>query len=268
MKISIIQMNSTDDKEENLKKAVSFISKCAKEDADLVCLPETFNWLGPEEEKPGQSEPIPGHTSELLLSLAHKYKTFILAGSILESSANNKKCSNTSLLLGPENEIHGKYRKIHLFDAEVDATQYMESEYVIPGKKIVTASFGSITCGLSICYDLRFPELYRALSKKGAEIIFAPSAFTVLTGEAHWETLLRARAIENQVLMIAPAQVGTDKAGKSYYGHSMIVDPWGTVLAEMDGRSEGITTLDVDIDKIEEVRNQMPVLKHRKLSND
>ncbi len=268
MNISIIQMNSTDNKKKNLNKASSFIKKCVKEDADIVCLPETFNWLGPEDEKPAQSEPIPGQTSELLLSLAHKYKIFILAGSIIESRDNNKKCSNTSLLLGPENEIHGKYRKIHLFDAEVDGTQYRESKYVIPGKEIVTASADDLICGLSICYDLRFPELYRALSKKDAEIIFAPSAFTASTGEAHWETLVRARAIENQVLMIAPAQVGTDKAGKTYHGHSMIVDPWGTVLTEMDGRSEGIKTVDIDLEKIKEIRSQMPVLKHRRLSTD
>ena len=264
-KISIIQMNTTDDKANNLNKAEKFINEAVNQGAGLVCLPETFNWLGSDDEKISNSESIPGETSEFLSSLAVKNNIYIHSGSILEKVSEKEKCYNTSFLINPKGDIIAKYSKIHLFDAEVDAVKYYEFEYVEAGNDVVTIIDNDITFGFSICYDLRFPELYRLLSQKGADIIFSPAAFTIPTGTAHWKTLVKARAIENQVFMIACAQVGTDGSGKAYYGHSMVIDPWGNVLVEMDGESEGISTIDLDLSLINEVRKKMSVLKHRKL---
>lgn len=267
MNIAIVQLNSKDNKKDNLNHAKEFIEQCASEGADTVCLPETFNWLGPDREKPDNSEPIPGATSDFLSALAQKHSIYIHTGSILEKSEYNDKCYNTTLFMDPQGEIIAKYRKIHLFDALIKDKAYSESEYVLSGKDIVSVEAEHIRFGFSICYDLRFPELYRKLSEQDADIIFSPSAFTVPTGQAHWHTLIRARAIENQVFMTAPAQVGTDADGKTYYGHSLIVDPWGTVIAEMDDESEGYIVADCDIEKLNEIREKLPVLKHRKIKN-
>ncbi|MFC1479404.1 carbon-nitrogen hydrolase family protein [Planctomycetota bacterium] len=265
MKISLIQMHSTDKEERNLEICEKLIEEAVSQGTDLITLPETFHWIGPEHEKPLHSTPVPGPVSEFLSSFASKHQVYIHGGSILEQTED--KCANTTLFFAPDGTIQASYRKIHLFDAEINGTRYFESEVVLPGTEPVTVTLENLTYGFSICYDLRFPELYRKLSQKKADIIFSPAAFTVPTGKAHWETLIRARAIENQVFMAAAAQAGTDSTGKSYYGHSMLVDPWGTVLIQMDGHTEGCATMEIDPEQIKEVRRNLPVLDHRKLSD-
>jgi predicted amidohydrolase len=265
MKISLIQMNSTNNTELNIEKALGFIGQCGSSGSNLVSLPETFHWLGPEHEKPAHSVPVPGDLTEMLSNSAKKHKMYIHAGSILEKREGMEKCSNTTLFFLPDGKIGTLYRKIHLFDAEIGGVRYCESDVIEGGENPVTIEHDNTVFGLSICYDLRFPELYRSLSFQGAQIIFSPAAFTVPTGEAHWETLIRARAIENQVFMAAAAQVGKDSAGKTYYGHSMIAGPWGQILGQMDGSEEGILTAEIDLARIDEVRRNLPAHKHKRL---
>ena len=265
MRISLIQMNSTDDKAKNLEKAQGFIDEAANAGSEIISLPETFSWLGPDSEKSRIAEPAEGETVSMLSEAAKKHNVIIHGGSIFESAMDEGKCSNTSFFFGKDGEISAVYRKIHLFDAVINGKEYLESEYVVPGKDIVVCEADFAVFGFSICYDLRFPELYRDLSENDAQIVFVPAAFTIPTGKAHWEVLLRARAIENQVFIIAPAQVGTDSSGKEYYGHSMIIDPWGTILARADGTSEGVISAEIDLEFLEETRNKLPSLKHRKL---
>jgi len=265
MNISVIQMNSTDSEDRNLEICGNLITQAVSEGADLISLPETFHWIGPEEEKPLHCSPVPGTVSEFLSSRASQHGVYIHGGSILEKTKDPSVCANTTLFFSPDGTLQASYRKIHLFDAEINGTQYRESDVVVPGREPASTTLNSLIYGFSICYDLRFPELYRELSLQGADIIFCPAAFTQTTGQAHWETLVRARAIENQVFMIAAAQAGTDVTGKAYYGNSMIVDPWGTILVRMDGKEEGCATVEINPESIQEVRKNLPVLKHRKL---
>jgi len=234
-KVAAIQMTSINDKKVNLKKAERFISLAAEEGAKVVVLPEMFNFSGKSEEKRENAEPVPGPTINQLKELVRKFKIYLLCGSILEKSEEKGKkiFYNTSVFLNPRGEIIARYRKLHLFDVILpDGSSRRESELITPGDQIVQVVTPVAVFGLSICYDLRFPELYRRLAKEGVQVVFVPSAFTLQTGKDHWETLVKARAIENQFYLIAPDQTGKDPEGKRYWGKSMIVDPWGTVLAK------------------------------------
>ena len=204
-----VQMLASSNKEANLEEAANWVRTAHAKGAKLVVLPEVFNWRGAREDQRASAEPIPGSTSTLMASLARELGIHLLAGSILEAAGDDNKVYNTSLLFSPEANLLAKYRKIHLFDVGLkDGVAVLESETRRAGEEVVVAETEFCPMGLTICYDLRFPELYRRLVERGSEIIFVPSAFTTLTGEAHWEPLLRARAIENQVYIIAPAQVG------------------------------------------------------------
>ena len=195
--------------------------------------------------------------------IADRESIFLLAGSFPERSTPAGKVYNTSVLLGPEGEIIATYRKIHLFDVEIPGGEsHHESERVLPGDKAVVAETPLGRMGLTICYDLRFGGLYQHLADLGAGIIFSPAAFTEQTGKAHWEVLIRSHAIENQIFMIAPAQHGTHPGNRSTYGHSMIVDPWGTILAEIP-EGDGIALAELDLDRQANIRKVMPVRKHR-----
>lgn len=262
--IAVIQMNSGTDREANLETASRLTEQAVSMGAELICLPESFSWLGPDREKTVHSEEIPGPSSEFLKETAKHYSVSIQGGSFFEKEDSGK-CTNTSLFITPEGEITALYRKIHLFDAVVHGRRYHESETVLPGSETVTATIGDITFGFSICYDLRFPELFRKLSRDGAQAVFVPAAFTACTGKAHWEVLLRARAIENQVYIIAAAQAGIGEDGREYYGNSMIIDPWGRVTARADSESESLICGQIDPDLITEIRERIPVLKHRRL---
>ena len=260
-----VQMLATDDKAVSLAEAEHWLRDAAGQGARLVVLPEVFIWRGNKKLERAVAEPIPGPTSNRLGELAREAKIFLLGGSILEEIPASPKAYNTSLLFGPSGNLLAAYRKIHLFDVDLaNGVSLRESETRAHGGDVVVAQTELGTLGLSVCYDLRFPELYRRLADRGAHVIIVPSAFTAFTGQAHWETLLRARAIENLCYVIGADQFGKSARSFECHGHSMIVDPWGKVLAELaDG--PGVITAEIDLDYLAKVRSELPALRHRKL---
>jgi len=260
-----VQMLASDDKAANLQEAERWIRHAAADGARVVVLPEVFIWRGAKKLERRFAESIPGATSAVMAELARELSLYLLAGSILEAVPGSDKAYNTSLLFDPSGALIASYRKIHLFDVDLaNGDSLRESDTRAHGGKVVVAQTQWGAMGLSICYDLRFPELYRGHADQGANLIFVPSAFTAFTGRAHWETLLRARAIENQVYIIGADQFG--KSAKSFecHGHSMIVDPWGKIVAELDD-GPGVITGEVDLDYLAQVRAELPALQHRKL---
>ena len=259
-----VQMTASSSKAENLAKAETFVRLAAERKAALVVLPEVFSWRGRHRKEPEQVESIPGPTTHRLQELATRHAIHLLAGSFLEKSGESR-AYNTSLLFSPDGDIVACYRKIHLFDVDIPGqVSIKESDSMKPGEEVVTATTQLGTVGLSICYDLRFPELYRGLTQRGAQVVFVPSAFTFPTGAAHWEALLRARAIENQVYIVAPNQIGKNVYGFADYGNSMIIDPWGKILARALDK-ECVITAEIDLDYLEKVRRELPCLAHRRL---
>jgi deaminated glutathione amidase len=260
-----VQMLASADKEANLQEAERWIREACSRGAQIVALPEVFNWRGDREQERKMAEPVPGRTSDRMADLAKELKIHLLSGSILEEAPGNNKAYNTSLVFDPQGRLLAAYRKIHLFDVDIKrGVSVKESDTRLSGEAVVVASTDLCPMGLTICYDLRFPELYRSLTAKGARIIFVPSAFTALTGEAHWEPLLRARAIENQVYVIAPDQVGKNPKSFATYGNSMIIDPWGRVLARASD-IPGVILAEIDLDYLARVRAELPAISHRKL---
>jgi predicted amidohydrolase len=264
-----IQMNAGPDKAANLERAERLVRVGAGRGANLVALPEVFNWRGKRNEQAAAAETLDGQSLTLMSRLARELQIHIVAGSITEqAAAGEARCYNTSAMLGPDGGRIAVYRKIHLFDVDLPGrVTVRESDAKLAGADVVTAATPLGTIGLTICYDLRFPELYRRLTFAGAQIIAIPSAFTFPTGEAHWEPLLRARAIENQAYVIAPAQFGPNIYGYSDYGNSMIVDPWGRVLARAADQ-EGVVVAPIDLEYQDRVRLELPALKHARLRDD
>lgn len=265
MLCAAIQMTSGADKAHNLATAERLIRAAHAKGARFIGVPENFAWMGPEPERDQNAEPLEGPTLKAMAALSKELKVTLLAGSVLETGAPGNRLFNTSCLFGPEGQTLGVYRKIHLFDVEVgDGQTYRESAAVAPGPDVVVAEspFGKV--GLSVCYDLRFPELYRLHSKAGALVLTVPAAFTLMTGKDHWEVLLRARAIENQCHVLAPAQWGKHPKDRMTFGHAMVVDPWGMVIAQAsDG--EGFALADLDFELTAKVRKNLPALQHRRL---
>jgi predicted amidohydrolase len=271
LRVACVQLNTRGDVAANVHAAEALVEEAAVAGARLVALPETWAYKGGREGILASAEPLDGPSNAALARLAARLGIFVLAGSIYEPSPEPRRVFNTSVLFGPDGELLATYRKIHLFDLTADTTVYRESGYVKPGAELVTVeidagsaeSAAPVTLGLTICYDLRFPELYRSLALRGAQVLCVPSAFTAYTGAAHWEVLLRARAVENGCFVIAPGQAGEHLPGRRCYGHSMIVDPWGTVLAEVqDG--VGLCIADLDLARVAEVRAQIPSLQNRR----
>jgi len=228
-------------------------------------LPEVFNWRGKRAEEPAARESLEGETLTLMARLARELEIHVLAGSITEDAPGQTRSYNTSVLLGPDGRRLAVYRKIHLFDIDLPGrVTIKESDAKIPGTEVVTAATELGTVGLSVCYDLRFPELYRRLAFAGARILTIPSAFTFPTGEAHWDALIRARAIENQCYVMAPAQFGPNVHGFSDYGNTMIVDPWGRVLARASDQ-EGVVIAPLDMEYLDRVRRELPALANARL---
>jgi len=273
LRVACVQMNTRGDVAANVGAAAALVEEAAAAGAVLVALPETWAYKGGREGIHASAEAVDGPSNAALAQLAARLGIFVLAGSIYEPSPEPGRVYNTSALFGPHGDLLAVYRKIHLFDITAGTTVYRESDDVMPGADLVTAEIdcGStetaapaapVTLGLTICYDLRFPELYRSLALRGAQILCVPSAFTAYTGAAHWKVLLRARAIENGCFVIAPGQVAEHLPGRECFGHSMIVDPWGTVLAEVqDG--VGFCVADLDLGRVAEVRAQIPSLHNR-----
>lgn len=264
---AVVQMTSSPDVEANWRDARSLVEQAADRGAQFVATPENTNFLGSHEAKAAQAESLDGPTCRRFSDLAKRLGIHLLLGSFNERGRGDGRCYNTSVLFGPDGKRLAFYRKIHLFDVDLSTeVRFVESATVEPGDTpcIVPSELG--TFGLSICYDLRFPELYRRHVAAGAEILTVPSAFTCPTGRAHWLTLLRARAIENQCFVLAPAQVGEhpNSGGRTTYGHSVIIDPWGEVLALLEDGS-GIALAEIDLAQLHELRRSMPVLTHRRL---
>jgi predicted amidohydrolase len=260
-----VQMESGPDVDRNLDHARAQVHHAAERGATFVVLPEVFAWRGPKTDESRFASPVPGRVSEFLCGLAAELGITLVGGSFLERSGEEARSFNTSLLIDADGAIRATYRKIHLFDVDLPGqVTVRESDGRIPGADTVVAPtrFGGV--GMSICYDLRFPELYRRLAGAGAVVVTVPSAFTFVTGAAHWEPLLRARAIENQVYVIAANQTGTSPHGFRDYGNSMIVDPWGTVVARA-GDGPQVITAEVDLDRLARVRREMPCLEHARL---
>jgi predicted amidohydrolase len=261
LRVAAVQLNSTNDKARNLAAAERLVRAAAADGAELVALPEKWNLLAGGEELLAGAEALDGPSLTAARGWARELGIHLLAGSICERG--EEKASNTSVLIGPAGDDLAVYRKIHMFDVDAGGVSYRESEYERPGAEIVTAPLGALTVGLSVCYDLRFPELFRILALRGARLIALPSAFTTATGRDHWEVLLRARAIENQVFLLAPNQVGTAAPHFDSFGHSAIVDPWGTVLAGApDG--ECFAAADLDLAAQDSVRASLPSLANRR----
>lgn len=260
-----IQVTSTADREHNLQTALALVDLACARGATLVGLPENVDFMGSEARKRELAEDLDGPTFAAFARKAKERGVYLVAGSLPEKSRDPERIFNTSVLYGPGGERLAVYRKIHLFDVDIpDGARYRESELVMSGGESVVADTPIARIGMSICYDLRFPELYRRLSGAGAEVLAVPSAFTLHTGKDHWEVLLRARAIENTCYVIAPAQVGRHSENRVTYGNAMIVDPWGTVIARCpDG--PGYCLADLSPDTLERVRDEIPCLAHRRL---
>jgi predicted amidohydrolase len=262
MPMAASQMSSTPEKAENAAAAERLIREAVSAGAELVALPELWSCHGLEQVYWENAELIPGPTTDFLGGLARELGVYVLGGSILEGEPGAQRLFNTSTFFDPSGELVAMYRKIHLFNVKVPDREYVESRTVAPGREIVTAKAGAVTLGLSICYDLRFPELYRLLALRGAEVLAVPAAFTLQTGKDHWELLLRARAVENQAYVIAPAQWGQKADGRWTYGRSVIVDPWGTVLSTCPDR-DGHALAELDFDYLDRFRIEFPALANR-----
>ena len=268
-KSAVIQLNAQDSKEKNLEKVESLICEASNQGAALIALPETFNFRGTAEASINNAENfIDDQSVNLIKKLAKEHKVFILGGSIHARSGNDSLPFNYSFFVDDSGEIIGSYKKIHLFDVDIDGKQIRESSKTQSGTSpsLITTNIRGLDLklGLSICYDLRFPELFRLYAHQKAQILFVPSCFTKQTGLAHWHVLCRARAIENQAFVIAPNQCG--KGSETLcYGRSLIIDPWGNILAEAQEDHEEIIYADLDFDFLERVRQNLPALSHRKL---
>lgn len=264
---AVIQMQSTADPGANCERAHRLIQEAAGRGARLIALPEYFLCLGPPPAIVAQAQDLDGPLVQAFQQQARQLKVYVCLGSIPERTAEPGKVYNTSLLLGPGGEMLGRYRKIHLFDINIPGkVSFRESAYILSGQDIVALTLPEEhwTLGLTICYDLRFPELFRALVDRGAEIILVPAAFSQVTGKDHWETLLRARAIENQVYILAPAQYPHPEQSLKTYGRSLIIDPWGLSLARAADR-EDIIYAKLDRHYLQRVRSELPCLANRRL---
>ena len=263
MRAAVVQINSTSDRGGNLAAAERQVRAAAADGAELVVLPEKWPLMASGEDLALGAEPIDGPAVTAARSWAKDLGITLVAGSFTEAHRGARP-SNTSLLIDPGGEIAACYRKIHMFDVDVGGIAYRESEVEDAGDQVVVADCGPARIGLAVCYDLRFPELFRALVDRGATVFTLPSAFTVPTGRDHWEILLRARAIEDQAFVLAAGQIGRAEPKFDSWGHSMIVDPWGGVLAEVDGDDEGFATADLDFAGQAETRRSLPALANRR----
>jgi predicted amidohydrolase len=264
LRVACVQMSCDADPNTNLEQADDAVAAAAADGARLVLLPENAAFLGPMAVRRDLAEPLDGPLAGRFAAMAAAHRVWLLVGGFPERSDDPLRPYNTAFLLGPDGAHHAAYRKLHLFSVDLPGVRLDESDGTTPGHVPVAVDVEGIRVGLSICYDLRFPELYRALQAAGSTLLVVPSAFTRPTGAAHWELLLRARAVENQCYVAAPAQCGEHPTtGRASYGHSMAVDPWGEVIA---CRPEGVGHIcfDVDPNRITEVRERLPAVRHRR----
>ncbi|HXR13547.1 MAG TPA: carbon-nitrogen hydrolase family protein [Solirubrobacteraceae bacterium] len=263
LRAAAVQLNATADREANLVNADRLVRDASARGARLVVLPEKWPLLGSGPQLRAGAEPIDGPAMSWARACARELALELVAGSFTELTADGRR-QNTSLHIGPDGEIRAVYRKIHMFDVTVDGLEYRESEHEEPGEEIVVSrTDDGLELGMTICYDLRFPELYRILALRGARVLVVPAAFTLATTRDHWEALLRARAIENQAFVIAANQIGENEPGRFSGGRSMIVDPWGVVLAQATD-AVGVIVADLDLGRLEAIRSSLPSLANRR----
>jgi predicted amidohydrolase len=267
MRVALCQMRSGEDVETNVALAERLLGDAADGEADIAALPEVFTYLGSASGRAAAAEPVPGPTTERLAAIARARGMWVLGGSVIESAGDHRYA--TSVLFDRDGELVATYRKIHLFDVDLPGQPpFLESATFSPGDQLVTHETDVGRIGLSICYDVRFPELYRGLMVMGAEVLFVPAQFQYQTGKDHWEVLLRARAVENQCFVVAPGQWGTfgdPEKGRRSYGNSMAVDPWGRVLVRAPEEGDGVWFADLDMTELRRVRQVLPALQHRRL---
>jgi predicted amidohydrolase len=264
MRVAVCQLNARDDRAHNLTVARELLGRAASAGAELAVLPEYVDYLGPGRTAP-KPEPIDGEFAAFFAATARELGIWVHAGSFHEAGPDDEHTFNTSLIFDPAGELAAVYRKIHLYDVEIPGrVSYQESRSVAPGRETVVSVIAGVPTGLSICYDLRFPELYRRLAIDGAKLMVVPAAFMMHTGRDHWEVLLRARAIESQCYVVAAGQIGDHEPARTCFGRSMIIDPWGTVLAQAPD-TVGIATGEIDLDRLAEIRAELPSLANRRL---
>jgi predicted amidohydrolase len=264
LRVACVQLTAGSDKAANLAKAERFVTRAVSLGAELVVLPEKWNLVGTAEALRQGAETLEqGESVQAMSAWAKRHGVLLVGGSIAERREGREKLSNTSLVFDAKGDLIARYRKLHLFDVEVGGKVYHESESEEPGDELVLVEAGGWKIGLTICYDLRFPELYRLLALAGAELVTVPANFTLRTGMAHWHTLLRARAIENALYVAAPGQLGEPLPGRPSYGHSLVADPWGTVLAEAPDE-ETVIVAELARSRVGEIRSRLPVLAQRR----
>ncbi len=265
IRAAAVQMCAALSKRDNLIEAERLVKIAAAQGAELIVLPELFNLYGSLTQVAAEAELLDGATALLLSRLAVEQRAWLVGGSFAEIGIGGR-AFNACLTFDPQGRVRGQYRKMHLFDVDLGETlRVQESDHLIPGQEITCLETDLAKIGISICYDLRFPELYREQSRRGAEVLCIPAAFTQATGRDHWELLVRARAVESQCYVIAANQVGQHAAGSVSYGHSLIVDPWGKLLAEASGAGPDVIVADISGDYLSEVRRKLPALQHRRL---
>jgi len=263
LRVVVIQLNSGTEKADNIETAERLVARAASTGADLVLLPEKWNAIGSADTLRRAAEPLEdGETVEAMREWARTHGITIVGGSITEQREGREKLSNTSVVIDPSGDVVAAYRKIHMFDVEVGGQVYRESEAEEPGEETNVCDAEGWRVGLTVCYDLRFPELYRILALQGAELVTVPAAFTLYTGKDHWELLLRARAVENQCYVLAASEWGVHEGGKQSYGRSSIVDPWGVVLAQAPDE-DCVIAAEIDKARLEQVRHDLPSLANR-----
>jgi len=263
IRAAAVQLTATADAAQNLATADRLVRAAAADGARLVVLPEKWVALGPGEVLKANAQPLDGPAMTWAREIAAELQIDLIAGSFSERVEGQERLSNTSAHVGPDGEVRAVYRKVHMFDVQVDGTVYRESDHEQGGGELVVTSAAGVEVGMSVCYDLRFPELYRALAVAGARILVVPAAFTLATTREHWEPLLRARAIEDQCFVIAANQIGEHAPGLRSGGRSMIVDPWGVVLATAPD-AETFVTADLDLARQTTIREQLPSLANRR----
>ena len=269
MRAGAVQLTATADKAANLDGAARLVAEAAGQGADLIVLPEMFSCTGTGAELRAGAELLEGATAAWAAAIAAEHRVTLVAGTFIERLEGDDRLANTCTVWSPAGERLAVYRKVHLFDVDVPGAEYHESAVILPGDEVVVAPTEPLPIGLSVCYDVRFPELYRIATLLGARLVTVPAAFTAKTGPPHWEVLLRARAIENQVFVVAAGQVGSSNDKLHWHGHSMIIDPWGTIVAEAGGADDdpdgkgSVIVADLDLDAQEHTRGILPSLANR-----
>lgn len=261
-KIGVIQMDTQANKPANLEKLEMFIDRAVINGAQMVAMPENIDYIGAKDGAFANAENIPGPLTNFFARKANEHGIWLHCGSFGEIIPNEEKLYNTSLMMNPQGEIIGRYEKIHLYDVDIkDGPSTRESDTKKAGERIVVCDTAFCKVGLSVCYDMRFPELYRIMALRGAKLLFVPANYTLFTGKDHWEIILRTRAIENQCYVVAPAQLGM-KPSFQAYGRSMVINPWGTVLCTAEDR-ECVVYAEIDTDYVDIIRSQLPSLPNR-----